>query len=79
MVLNIKELVHEQGYKLGKASELVKGAVRSTAEDRKTSELLKLQKQIGQEKKRGTVISERRMQLLKEIKGEVEDILQMLG
>ncbi|MEI8033064.1 MAG: MerR family transcriptional regulator [Chlorobiaceae bacterium] len=78
MVLNIKELVHEQGYKLGKATELVKGSSRSTGEDRKTSEILRLQKQIGQEKSRGTVISERRMQILKEIKGEVEEILQML-
>ncbi|MEI6757276.1 MAG: MerR family transcriptional regulator [Chlorobium sp.] len=79
MVLNIKELVQEKGYKLGKASAIVKGLVRDSEGDHKTTEILKLQKQIGQEKNRHTVVDERRMVLLQEIKEEIEDILQLLG
>ncbi len=79
MVLNIKELVHEKGYKLGKASEIVKGVLKDTAGDHKTTEILKLQKQIGQEKNRHTMVDERRMVLLQEIKEEIEDILHLLG
>jgi len=79
MVLNIKELVHEKGYKLGKASEIVRGVLRNSETDHKTTEILKLQKQIGNEKNRHTVVDERRLVLLKEIKEEIEDILQLLG
>ena len=79
LILNIKELVHEKGYKLGKASQIVKGVIRDSEGDHKTTEILKLQKQIGQEKNRHTVVDERRMQLLQQIKEEVEDILQLLG
>ena len=79
MVLNIKELVHEKGYKLGKATEIVKGVLKDTAGDHKTTEILKLQKQIGQEKNRHTMVDERRMVLLQEIKEEIEDILHLLG
>ena len=79
LVLNIKELVHEKGYKLGKASEIVKGVLKESAGDHKTTEILKLQKQIGQEKNRHIVVDERRMVLLQEIKEEIEDILHLLG
>jgi DNA-binding transcriptional MerR regulator len=79
MVLNIKELVYEKGYRLGKASEMVKGVMQESAGDHKTTEILKLQKQIGQEKKRNTVVDERRLLLMKEIKEEIEDILHLLG
>ena len=79
MVLNIKELVHEKGYKLGKASEIVKGVLKDTAGDHKTTEILKLQKEIGKEKNRHTVVDERRVVLLQEIKEEIEDILHLLG
>ncbi len=79
MVLNIKELVHEKGYKLGKASEIVKGVLKDTEGDHKTTEILKLQKQIGKEKNRHTVVDERRIVLLQEIKEEIEDILHLLG
>jgi len=79
MVLNIKELVYEKGYKLGKASEIVKGKPRNSEDDHKTTEILKLQKQIGHEKNRQSAVDERRTLLLKEIKVEIEDILQLLG
>ena len=79
MVLNIKELVYEKGYKLGKASEIVKGVLRNSETDHKTTEILKLQKQIGREKNRHGVVDERRIVLLKEIKEEIEDILQLMG
>jgi DNA-binding transcriptional MerR regulator len=79
MVLNIKELVHEKGYKLGKASDIVKGVIRDSEEDHKITEILKLQKQIGSEKKKHSVVDERRMLLLQEIREEIEDILQLLG
>jgi DNA-binding transcriptional MerR regulator len=79
MVLNIKELVHEKGYKLGKASEIVRGVLNDSVGDHKTTEILKLQKQIGQEKKRHNVVDERRMVLLQEIKEEIEDILHLFG
>ena len=79
MVLNIKELIYEKGYKIGKASEMVKGNLRASAADHKTTEILKLQKQIGNEKNRHSAVDERRMLLLKEIKREIEDVLQLLG
>jgi DNA-binding transcriptional MerR regulator len=79
MVLNIKDLVYEKGYKLGKASEIVKGNLRDSEDDHKTKEILKLQKQIGNEKNRHSSVDERRTALLKEIKVEIEDILHLLG
>jgi polyhydroxyalkanoate synthesis regulator phasin len=80
MVLNIKELVYEKGYKLNKASQMVKsGAVTDDEADHKTSEILKLQKQLGREQKQYEITDERRRMLLREIKDEIEDILQLIG
>ena len=80
MVLNIKELVYEKGYKLNKASQMVKsGAATDDEADHKTSEILKLQKQIGREQKQYEITDERRRMLLREIKDEIEDILQLIG
>jgi DNA-binding transcriptional MerR regulator len=80
MVLNIKELVYEKGYKLNKASQMVKsGAVNGDEADHKTTEILKLQKQLGREQKHYEIIDERRRMLLREIKDEIEDILQLIG
>jgi len=79
MVLNIKELVYDKGYKLGKASELVKGDARESEADPKTSEILKLQKEITRDRKKFTQMEERRHLLLRDIRDEIEDILQMLG
>jgi DNA-binding transcriptional MerR regulator len=80
MVLNIKELVYEKGYKLNKASQLVsKGAAVDDGADHKTSEILKLQKQLEREQKEFGNTDDRRRRLLTEIKYEIEDILQMLG
>ncbi|NTU94220.1 MAG: MerR family transcriptional regulator [Chlorobiaceae bacterium] len=80
MVLNIKELVYEKGYKLNKASQMVrKGAVMDDGADHKTTEILKLQKQIGREQKEFEITDERRRMLLREIRDELEDVLQLLG
>lgn len=79
MVLNIKELVYDKGYKLGRASELVKGSPQETDADRKTSEILKLQKQVEREQKKNSAVNDRRRVLLQEIRDDVEDLLQMLG
>ncbi|NTU59152.1 MAG: MerR family transcriptional regulator [Chlorobiaceae bacterium] len=80
MVLNIKELVYEKGYKLNKASQMVKnGGVAGDEADHKTSEILKLQKQLGREQKQYEITDERRRMLLREIKDEIEDILQLIG
>lgn len=80
MVLNIKELVYEKGYKLNKASQLVgKGVAVDDGADHKTNEILKLQKQIGREQKEFEMTDERRRMLLREIKIEIEDLLQLLG
>jgi DNA-binding transcriptional MerR regulator len=80
MVLNIKELVYEKGYKLNKASQMVgKGVAVDDGADHKTNEILKLQKQIGREQKEFEVTDERRRMLLREIKDELEDILQLIG
>lgn len=80
MVLNIKELVYEKGYKLNKASQMVKGGKRGDDDsDHKTNEILKLQKQLSREQKQYEITDERRRLLLLEIKDEIEDILQLLG
>jgi DNA-binding transcriptional MerR regulator len=80
MVLNIKELVYEKGYKLNKASQLIgKGAGLDDGADHKTNEILKLQKQLGREQKESEITDERRRMLLREIKDEIEDILQLIG
>ncbi|NTU91433.1 MAG: MerR family transcriptional regulator [Chlorobiaceae bacterium] len=80
MVLNIKELVYEKGYKLNKASQIVgKGPAADDGADHKTSEILKLQKQLDREQKEFEITDERRRMLLREIKMEIEDILQLLG
>lgn len=79
MVLNIKELVYEQGYRLGKATELVKGVRKARGSDHKTDEILKLQKELHHEQKNSRSVDERRVGLLKEIKGEIEAMLKMLG
>ncbi len=79
MVLTIKGLVYEKGYKLEKASLIVKGESTDTDTDEKTEEILKLRKQIGHEKKNHAIAHQRRGELLQEIKGEIEEILQLLG
>ncbi len=80
MVLNIKELVYEKGYKLNKASQLVgKGGELDEGADHKTNEILKLQKQLGREQKEFEITDDRRRMLLREIQDEIEDILQLLG
>lgn len=80
MVLNIKELVYEKGYKLNKASQLVtRGNSVDDGADHKTNEILKLQKQIGREQKEFEITDDRRRMLLREIKDELEDILQLIG
>ena len=80
MVLNIKELVYEKGYKLNKASQLVaSGRALDDGSDHKTNEILKLQKQLGREQKEFGITDERRKLLLREIKIEIEELLQALG
>ncbi len=80
MVLNIKDLVYEKGYKLNKASQMVKGGkVDNDGADHKTNEILKLQKQLSREQKEYEITGERRRMLLLEIKDEIEDILELLG
>jgi DNA-binding transcriptional MerR regulator len=80
MVLNIKELVYEKGYKLNKASQIVKkGNAADGESDHKTNEILKLQKQIGRDQKKFELSDERRKILLREIREEIEDLLQLLG
>ena len=79
MVLTIKDLVYEKGYKLEKASQIVKGGRVDTDSDEKTEAILKLQKQMGHEKKNHAITHQRRKELLEDIKGEIEKVLQMLG
>jgi DNA-binding transcriptional MerR regulator len=80
MVLNIKELVYEKGYKLNKASQMVKGGkLADDDSSHKTSEILKLQKQITREQKQFEITDERRRMLLLEIRDEIEDVLELLG
>lgn len=79
MVLNIKELVYDKGYKLGRASELVRSEPQEIESDKKTSEILRLQKQIEREQKKSSAMEDRRRVLLQEIRDEVEELLQMLG
>ena len=78
-VLTIKELVYEKGYKLEKASEMVKGGTADAESDEGTEEILKLRKQIRKEKKNHAIAHQRRRELLQDIKGEIEEILQMIG
>lgn len=80
MVLNIKELVYEKGYKLNKASQMVKkGKIETRESDHKTSEILRLQKQLSREQQQFEIIGERRRTLLLEIKDEIEEILELMG
>lgn len=80
MVLNIKDLVYEKGYKLNKASKMVaRGSLADHESDHKTNEILKLQSQLGREQKQYEIVDERRRLLLREIKEDIEDILQLLG
>ena len=80
MVLNIKDLVYEKGYKLTKASQLFKvGNGLDQESDHKTDEILKLQKLIGREQKQGELSEERRQIFLREMKDDIEDLLQLLG
>jgi len=80
MVLNIKDLVYEKGFKLNKASQMVKSGKADDAEaDHKTSEILKLQKQLSREQKQNEITGERRKMLLLEIKDEIEEILELMG
>ena len=79
MVLTIKDLVYEKGYKLEKASQIVKGGRVDADSDEKTEAILKLQKQMGHEKKNHAITHQRRKELLEDIKEEIEKVLQMLG
>ncbi|ABB24360.1 MerR family transcriptional regulator [Pelodictyon luteolum] len=79
LVLNIKDLVYEQGYRLGKASELMKNEGKTRDEDPRTGEILRLQKEIGHVDKKNRVVDQRRVAVLKEVKSEIEEILQLLG
>lgn len=79
MVLTIKGLVYDKGYKLEKASQIVKRGPVDTDSDERTEEILNLRKQIGHEKKNHAIAHQRRRELLQDIKEEIEDILQMLG
>ena len=79
MVLKIKELVHEQGYRLKKAGNILKGEGPSREEDHKTVQLLKLQKEMERSQKESRLVGGRRETVLREIKLEIEAILQMLG
>ncbi len=79
MTLTIKELVYEKGYKLEKASEIVKGGAGDSDSDERVEEIMKLRKQMGKEKKDHVIAHQRRKELLQEIKGDIEEILRMLG
>ncbi len=79
IVLAIKGLVYEKGYKLEKASQMLKEGGHETDSGQSTEEILKLRQQIGQEKKSYVIANQRRKELLQEIKGEIEEILLMLG
>lgn len=79
LVLTIKGLVYEQGYKLEKASQIVKGDAEAVDSDDKAEEILRLRKQMGNEKKNHAIAHQRRKELLLEIKEEIEGILQLLG
>jgi len=79
LVLKIKELVHEQGYRLKKAGNILKGEETSREDDHKTAHILRLQKEMGQTQKENRLVGQRREGLLREIKSEIEDILQLLG
>jgi len=79
MVLTIKGLVYEKGYKLEKASQMLKGGTNDTGSDESTEEIIKLRRQIDRGKKDHVIAHQRRRALLQDIKGEIEEILQMLG
>jgi len=80
MVLNIKELVYEKGFKLNKASQMIKhGKGADQGADHKTNEILKLQKQLSREQQQFEISDERRRTLLLEIKDEIEEILELMG
>ncbi len=79
LVLTIKELIYEKGYKLGKATDMVRRSVSDHESDEKTSEIIRLQKQMNRERKNHLLSQQRRRDVLEEIKVEVEEMLQMLG
>ncbi len=79
LVLTIKGLVYEQGYKLEKASQIVKGDAEAVDSDDKAEEILRLRKQMGHEKKNHAIAHQRRKDLLLDIKEEIEGVLQLLG
>ncbi|MBF0585601.1 MerR family transcriptional regulator [Prosthecochloris sp. N3] len=79
MVLTIKELVYEKGFKIGKASQMVRQGAKDRDGDGNTSEILRLQKQMNRDRKEHELRQQRRREVLEEIKGEVEEILQLLG
>ncbi|TCD48659.1 MerR family transcriptional regulator [Chlorobium sp. N1] len=79
LVLHIKDLVYEQGYRLGKASELMKRDGKPKNQDPRTREILRLQDEIGQSDRKNRVVDERRVMLLREVRREIEEILQLLG
>lgn len=79
LILRIKDLVYEQGYRLGKAGELMMREGKPKDEDPRTREILRLQKDIQQSDKKSRVVDERRVTVLREVKREIEEILQLLG
>lgn len=79
LVLTIKELIYEKGYKLGKATDMVKRRVSDHETDDRTSEIIRFQKQMNRDRKNHLLSQQRRREVLEEIKGEVESLLQMLG
>ncbi|HED31026.1 MAG TPA: MerR family transcriptional regulator [Prosthecochloris aestuarii] len=79
MVLTIKELVYEKGFKIGKATQMIRQGDGKHETDERTAEILRLQKKLDQQHKEHRISQRKRTDVLREIKGEVEEILQMLG
>ncbi len=79
MALTIKDLVYEKGYKLGRATEIVKEGAGDDDPDERTSEILTLRRQISREKKNHGIVNQRRRKLLEEIRDDIEEVLRILG
>ncbi|ANT64410.1 hypothetical protein Ptc2401_00612 [Prosthecochloris sp. CIB 2401] len=81
LVLTIKELVYEKGYKIGKAKQMVGKHPRGVDidSDDKTAEIIKLQQQLKRDRKNHDLVQKRRQAVLRDIKGEIEEVLQLLG
>ncbi len=79
MVLTIKELVYEKGYKIGRATEIVREGAGDDDPLESTSEILNLRKQISREKKNHGIAHQRRRKVLEEIRDDIEEVLRVLG